>query len=115
MKLILAFIRPDRVETVKATLAKAGVLQMTVMHCQGFGREVDRTELSRGSKPSARLLRKVQLEIAVSEEYVEPAINAIIEGGRTDTNGEIGDGKIFILPMEECIRIRNCQRGDDAL
>ena len=115
MKLILAFIRPDKVETVKAALAEVGVFRMTVMYCQGFGREVDRTELNRGREPSANLLRKVQLEVAVSEQYVEPAINAIIDGGRIGKKGQIGDGKIFILPLEECIRIRNCQRGDEAI
>jgi len=115
MKLILAFIRPSRIETVKAALAEAGVFRMTLLDCQGFGREANRTKLYRERERSANLLRKVQLQIAVNDEYVEPAINAIIDGGRTDKKGQIGDAKIFLLPLDECIRIRDCQRGDEAI
>ncbi|NQU23247.1 MAG: P-II family nitrogen regulator [Candidatus Nealsonbacteria bacterium] len=115
MKLILAFIRPDRVETVKAALAEVGISRMTVMNCQGFGREVDRTQRHRGHEPPADLHRKVQLQVAVREEAVERTIDAIVRGGRTDGNGEVGDGKIFVLPLEQCIRIRTGKRGDEAI
>jgi nitrogen regulatory protein P-II 1 len=85
------------------------------MDCQGFGRQKGQTELYRGREFSVNLLRKVQLQIAVNEAFVEPTINAILKGGRTGEKGEIGDGKIFVLPLEDCIRIRTGERGPDAI
>jgi len=115
MKLIVAIIRPDRLEPVKAALAEVEVFRLTVMDCQGFGRQKAQTELYRGRDFAPNLLRKVQLQIAVNEQFVEPTINAIIHGGRTSEKGEIGDGKIFVLPLEDCIRIRTGERGGDAI
>ena len=114
MKLIVAIIRPDRLESVKAALAKVDILRLTVMDCQGFGRQKAETELYRGREFTVNLLRKVQLLIAVNEEFAEPTINAIIEGGRTGEKGEIGDGKIFVLRLDECVRIRTSERGIQA-
>ena len=115
MKLIIAIIQPSKLEAVKAALTEVEVFRLTVMDCQGFGRQKGQTELYRGHEFTVNLLRKVQLQIAVNEEFVEPTVNAIIRGGRSGEKGEIGDGKIFVLPMDDCIRIRTGERGSDAI
>jgi len=115
MKLIIAIIQPNKLEDVKAALTEVEVVRLTVMDCQGFGRQKGHTEVYRGHEFSVNLLRKVQLQIAVNEEFVEPTVNAIISGGKTGEKGEIGDGKIFILPLEDCIRIRTGERGSEAI
>jgi nitrogen regulatory protein P-II 1 len=115
MKLIIAIVQPNRLETIKEALTEVEVVRLTVMDCQGFGRQKGHTEVYRGRELAVNLLRKVQLQIAVNEEFVEPTINAIIKGGRTGEKGEIGDGKIFVLPLEDCIRIRTGERGQEAI
>ena len=115
MKLILAIIQPSKLEDVKAALSEVEVVRLTIMDVQGFGRQKGQTEVYRGHEISVNLLRKVQLQIAVNEDFVEPTINAIIRGGRTGEAGEIGDGKIFVLPMDDCIRIRTGERGPEAI
>src|ERR671918_1363567 len=106
MKLIIAVIQPSRLEAVKAALTEVEVFRLTVMDVQGFGRQKGHTEVYRGHEFTVNLLRKVQLQIAVNEEFVEPTISAIVKGARTGPKGEVGDGKIFVLPLEDCIRIR---------
>lgn len=115
MKLIIAIIQPSRLEAVKAALTEVEVFRLTVMDVQGFGRQKGHTEVYRGHEFSVNLLRKVQLQIAVNENFVEPTIEAIIKGGRTGATGEIGDGKIFVLPLDDCIRIRTGERGAEAI
>jgi nitrogen regulatory protein P-II 2 len=115
MKLVIAIIQPSKLEAVKEALTEVEVVRLTVMDCQGFGRQKGQTEAYRGHEFSVNLLRKVQLQIAVNEDFVEPTVNAIIKGGRTGEKGEIGDGKIFILPLEDCIRIRTGERGGEAI
>ncbi|MCE9546926.1 MAG: P-II family nitrogen regulator [Planctomycetia bacterium] len=115
MKLIVAIIQPNRLEAIKAALTEVEVFRLTVMDVQGFGRQKGHTELYRGHEFSVNLLRKVRLEIGVNDDFVEPTIAAIIKGGRTGERGEIGDGKIFVLPMEDCIRIRTGERGGEAI
>lgn len=115
MKLIIAIIQPSKLESVKQALTDVEVFRLTVLDCQGFGRQKGHTELYRGHEFSVNLLRKVQLQIAVNEEFVEPTVEAIIKGGRTGEKGEIGDGKIFVLPLDDCIRIRTGERGSDAI
>ena len=115
MKLIIAIIQPSRLEAVKAALTDVEVFRLTVMDCQGFGRQKGQTEIYRGQKFAVNLLRKVQLQIAVNEEFVEPTIEAIIRGGRTGEKGQVGDGKIFVLPLEDCVRIRTGERGGEAI
>ena len=115
MKLIIAIIQPSRLEAVKATLTEVEVFRLTVMDVQGFGRQKGHTEVYRGHEFSVNLLRKVRLEIAVNDDFVEPTIEAVIKGGRTGEKGEIGDGKIFVLPMDDCIRIRTGERGREAI
>ena len=115
MKLIIAIIQPNKLEDVKAALTDVEVFRLSVMDCQGFGRQKGQTEVYRGHEFTVNLLRKVQLQIAVNEEFVQPTVDAIIEAGRTGEKGEIGDGKIFVLPMDDCIRIRTGERGPDAI
>ena len=98
MKLIIAIIQPHRLEAVKQALADVEVFRLTVMDVQGFGRQRGQTEAYRGHEFSVNLLRKVQLMIAVNEEFLEPTIDAIVSGGRTGAAGEIGDGKISCSP-----------------
>jgi len=115
MKLIIAIVQPSKLEAVKAALTDVEVVRLTVMDVQGFGRQKGQTEAYRGREITVNLLRKVQLQIAVNEEFVEPTISAIIKGGRTGETGEIGDGKIFVLPLDDCIRIRTGERGSEAI
>jgi nitrogen regulatory protein P-II 1 len=115
MKLIIAIIQPSKLEDVKAALSEVEVVRLTIMDVQGFGRQKGQTEVYRGHEITVNLLRKVQLMIAVNDHFVEPTINAIIKGGRTGPTGEIGDGKIFVLPLEDCIRIRTGERGSEAI
>ncbi len=115
MKLIIALIQPDRLEAVKAALADVEVFRLTVMDVQGFGRQRGQTEVYRGHELSVNLVRKVQLMIGVNEAFLQPTSDAIIKGGRTGPSGEVGDGKIFVLPLEDCIRIRTGERGGEAI
>jgi nitrogen regulatory protein P-II 2 len=112
MKLIVAIIKPDRLEAVKQELYKAEVNLITVNEVLGHGRQMGVTEIYRGVKEVGNLLRKIRLEIAVNEDFVEPTISAIIRGAQT---GKIGDGKIFVLDLVECIRIRTEERGGQAI
>jgi nitrogen regulatory protein P-II 2 len=115
LKLIIAIIQPAKLEAVKQALTEVEVFRLTVMDVQGFGRQRGHAEVYRGHEISVNLLRKVQLQIAVNDEFVEPTIQAILKGGRTGERGEIGDGKIFVLPMDECVRIRTGERGSEAI
>ena len=107
MKLITAVIRPERLSPVKEALFEAGVTGITITRASGHGGERELLEQYRGSKFLVEFHEKVQLEIGVSEEFVETTIEAIIKGART---GEVGDGKIFVQPIERVVRIRN---GDE--
>jgi nitrogen regulatory protein P-II 2 len=115
MKLIMAIIQPGRLEAVKTALTEVEVVRLTVMDVQGFGRQKGHTEVYRGHEFAVNLLRKVQLQIAVNDEFVEATVEAIIKGGRAGDEGTIGDGKIFVLPMDDCIRIRTGERGTEAI
>ena len=115
MKLIIAIIQPSKLEDVKSALSEVEVVRLTIMDVQGFGRQKGQTEMYRGREITLNLLRKVQLQIAVNDAFVEPTINAIIRGGRTGDSGQIGDGKIFVLPLDDCIRIRTGERGTEAI
>jgi nitrogen regulatory protein P-II 2 len=115
MKFIIALIQPNRLEAVKEALSEVEVFRLTVMDCQGFGRQKGHAEVYRGHEVAVNLVRKVQLQIAVNDDFVEPTVNAIIKGGRTGEKGEIGDGKIFVLPLEDCVRIRTGERGPEGI
>ena len=112
MKLIIAIIQPYRLEEVKEELYKADVNLITVSEVLGHGRQKGVTEFYRGHKETGNLLRKVRLEIAVNDNFVEPTVKAIIKGAKT---GETGDGKIFVLDLKECVRIRTEERGSAAI
>jgi len=112
MKLIIAIIQPYRLEEVKAELYKIDVNLITVSEVLGHGRQKGITEVYRGVKETGNLLRKVQLEIAVNDNFMQPAIDAIIKGART---GSIGDGKIFVTDLVDCIRIRTGEKGSQAI
>ena len=112
MKLIIAIIQPFRLEEVKAELYKIDVNLITVTEVLGHGRQKGITEVYRGVKETGNLLRKVQLEIAVNDNFMQPTIDAIIKGART---GSIGDGKIFVMDLVDCIRIRTGEKGQQAI
>jgi len=112
MKLIIAIIQPCRLEEVKEELYKAEVNLLTVSEVLGHGRQRGVTEVYRGHKETGNLLRKVRLEIAVNDNFVEPTIKAIVQGAKSGTTG---DGKIFVLDLQECVRIRTEERGKAAI
>ena len=112
MKLIIAYIQPERLNAVKQSLFKADIHKMSVMTALGCGQQKGFEEHYRGSEIEVNLLKKTRLEIAVSSDYVTPTVNAIIEGART---GTIGDGKIFVVELGECIRIRTGEKGQEAI
>src|SRR5258706_12209632 len=115
MKIVVAIIQPARLDAVKEALSTVEVVRLTVSDVQGFGRQKGRTEIYRGHEYTVNLLRKVKLEIAVNDDFVEPTVQAIIRGGRSSEIGQIGDGKIFVIPLDDCIRIRTGERGPEAI
>jgi len=112
MKKIEAFIQPEQFESVKRELFAAEVYKMSVSHVRGCGQQKGYTESFRGQVVEINLLPKIKIEIAVNEDFVQPTVDAIIRGART---GNIGDGKIFILDLPECIRVRTGETGSDAI
>jgi len=113
MKLIVAIIQPDKLDEVHQALINAEIFRITVSRVTGHGQQEDQ-ELYRGEEVTPGLLPKVRLEIAVNEAFVEPTVNAILSAARHG-DGVIGDGKIFIQPLEQVIRIRTGERGGDAI
>ena len=114
MKMIIAIIRPEKLEDVQEALDKKQVHLMTASDVRGCGSQRGYNESFRGNKGVIRLLSKVKLEIAVNEDYVQPTVDAIMKTARSD-NGKIGDGKIFVLPLLECYRIRTGETGGVAI
>ena len=112
MKLVIAYIQPHKLQDVKQSLYKAQVHKMSVTNALGCGEQLGYEESYRGIKFEVNLLKKVRIEIAVNEDFVDKTVNAIIEGAKT---GQIGDGKIFVIDLVECIRIRTGQKGKDAI
>jgi nitrogen regulatory protein P-II 2 len=112
MKLIIAYIQPHKLNEVKEELYKAEVYKMSVTNALGCGQQKGYTESYRGVEIEVNLLKKVRIEIAVNADFVQPTIDSIIKGART---GEIGDGKIFVLPLDDCIRIRSGETERDAI
>jgi nitrogen regulatory protein P-II 1 len=115
MKLIIAYVQPHKLNKVKEELYKAEVYKMSVTNSLGCGQQKGYHESYRGVEIEVNLLKKTRIEIAVNEDYVQPTIDAIVEGARAGSDGEIGDGKIFIMPMQEVIRIRSGERGSEAI
>jgi nitrogen regulatory protein P-II 1 len=112
MRKIEAIIKPFKLDEVKEALHGIGIQGMTVTEVKGFGRQKGHTELYRGAEYVVDFLPKIKVEIAVSDDLVDKVVDAIVQAANT---GRIGDGKIFVLPMEEVIRIRTGERGPDAL
>ena len=112
MKLITAIIQPHKLTDVKDALAKAGVTKMTVTNALGCGQQQGFDETYRGVVYEVNLLKKTVVEIAINDDFVEPTINAIVEGAQT---GTIGDGKIWVTDIKDCIRIRTKERGKEAI
>ena len=112
MKLIIAIIKPFKLDEVKEALGAAGIQGMTVTEVKGFGRQKGHTAIYRGSEYTVDFLPKVKIEIAVADEIVAKAVTAITNGAKT---GKIGDGKIFVLPVEDVIRIRTDEHGETAV
>ena len=112
MKLIIAIIKPFKLDEVKEALGAAGIQGLTVTEVKGFGRQKGHTEIYRGSEYTVDFLPKVKIELAVGDELVKPAVTAITTAAKT---GKIGDGKIFVLPVEDVIRIRTDEHGETAV
>ena len=112
MKLIIALIQPHKLPDVKKSLFEANIHKMTVTNALGCGQQKGFTETYRGVIHEVNLLKKIRREIAVNKDFINPTIDAIIKGART---GKIGDGKIFVLDLPECIRIRSGEKGNDAI
>ena len=112
MKLVIGIVRPERANDVLEALYRADVKGISISRVQGHGGELERVETYRGTRVQMSLADKVRFEIAVSDAFVEPAIQALCEGGRT---GEVGDGKIFVTPLERVVRIRTGETDDLAV
>jgi len=112
MKYIIAVIQPDRLEEVLARLEEKEIHLVTVSNVMGRGRQKGIAEVYRSHKEAGSLLSKVKLEIAVNDAFVQATVDAILGGGRT---GKIGDGKVFVMDLERCIRIRTGEEGNDAI
>ena len=112
MKLVSAIIKPFKLEEVKAALSGIGVEGMTVTEVKGFGRQKGHTEIYRGSEYTVDFLPKVKIEIALGDELVAKTVETIIKAAKT---GKIGDGKVFVVPLDEVVRIRTDERGESAI
>ena len=112
MKMIVAYIKPFKLDEVKAAVQEIGVTGMTVTEVKGFGRQKGHTELYRGSEYHTYFIPKVKLEMVVANELVDKAVSVIAEKGRT---GKIGDGKIFVVPVDSALRIRTGETGNEVL
>lgn len=112
MKLVVAYIQPEKLNAVKQSLYAKEVYKLSVTNALGCGQQMGYHETYRGADIEVNLLKKVRIEIAVNEDFVKPTIEAIVEGAKT---GKIGDGKIFVMPLEQCVRIRTGETGNDAI
>ncbi|MCS7336888.1 MAG: P-II family nitrogen regulator [Verrucomicrobiae bacterium] len=112
MKKVEAIIKPFKLEEVKEALSELGIQGMTITEVEGFGRQKGHTEIYRGSEYTQNLLPKIKIEIVLPDQQVEAVVDTIIKSART---GKIGDGKIFVLPVEEAVRIRTNERGGQAV
>ena len=112
MKLIIAYVQPEQLNEVKQSLYEKEVYKMSVTNAMGCGQQKGYHETYRGADIEVNLLKKVRIEIAVNDDYVDTVVEAVIAGART---GNIGDGKIFILDLPECIRIRTGEKGPEAV
>ena len=115
MKYVIAIIRPERLDAVKRELQKVEVSRLTVTSVSGYGAQKGHLEVYRALEYEVNLLEKIKLDIAVNDEFLKPTIEAIQRGAKTNEKGEIGDGKIFVLPLEDVIRISTGEIGSEAI
>lgn len=119
MKMIIAVIRPERLETVedalRAVLDEGDNFRLTIDRVEGHGRQEGQVELFRGQEVRPRMVTKTRITVCVNDQYVEKTIAAIIRGSRSEPTGAVGDGKIFVIPLEEAVRIRTGERGKNAI
>jgi nitrogen regulatory protein P-II 1 len=114
MKLITAIIRENKLDQVREALIEAEITRITVSRVSGHGQQLSE-EIYRGSKVIPNLIPKVRIDIAVNDAFVDVTVDTIIKSARTNSKGDVGDGKIFITPLEECVRIRTGERGGKAI
>jgi len=112
MKLVIAIIKPFKLEEVKEALSQLGIQGMTVTEVKGFGRQKGHTEIYRGSEYTVDFLPKVKIEVVVADDLVGKVVESVVKAAKT---GKIGDGKVFVLPLEDAVRIRTDERGEAAL
>ena len=115
MKLIIALIQPHRLEAVKKKLNEREISRLTVIDASGYGRQKGQLQYFRGQEVEANLVDKIEIQIALNDDFVAPAIEAIKAGARSDNKGQVGDGKIFILPIENVIRLSDGEEGSSAI
>ena len=115
MRLVLALIQPTKLRAVQEALAKMGVERMTVCDAQGYGRQRGQAAGDRSQEPGPSLLRKVALEIAVNDDFLEKTIETITHVARSGASGKVGDGKVFVLPIDEVVRLSDVVRGPEAV
>jgi nitrogen regulatory protein P-II 1 len=115
MKMIITMIKPERLDNVIANLKDKDIRRLTVFEVRGFGQQMGHKEVYRGQEFEVKLNPKVQLEIAVNDEFVESTVDAIVEGAKSEGGGAIGDGKVFVLNLEEAVKIRTGERGESAI
>lgn len=115
MKLIVAVIQPTKLDAVREALENTEVLRMTVCDAQGFGQQRGRADVYRGRECESTLMRKIALEIAVNDDFVERTVQTVANAARTGREGTIGDGKVFVFPVEETIQISDGSRGPGAV
>ena len=112
MKLVTAIVKPFVLEDVKGALEQIGVLGMTVSEVQGYGRQKGHTEVYRGAEYAVDFVAKIKIEVVVGDENTEKVVDAVVEAART---GKIGDGKVWVTPVEQIVRVRTGERGSDAV
>ncbi|HEV3023749.1 MAG TPA: P-II family nitrogen regulator [Pirellulales bacterium] len=115
MKMIVAIIQPTKLLPLREALVKIGVTRMTVCDAQGYARQRGRTEMYRGNEYKTHLLRKVELEILVNDDFLERTVETILSVARTGPEGTIGDGKVFVLPAEQVVRVSDQVRGPEGV
>lgn len=115
MRLVIAIIQPPKLNAVREALVRAGVERMTVCDAQGYGRQRGRTEMYRGHEYKTNLLRKVVLEIVVNDDFLDRTVDTIMNVARTGPEGSIGDGKIFVMPLDETVSLSDASRGPAAV
>ena len=115
MKLIIALVQPHRLEAVKRELQQREIYRLTVINASGYGRQKGQVQFFRGHELDSSMIDKIEIQIAVNEAFVDAAIAGIMAGARSDEGGQTGDGKIFVVPLEQCIRISDGAKGKEAI